>query len=144
MEGFVQTVRGRISPSELGRTLTHEHVLWDLSDAYFSEGEEPHIKELAYSEITLENRADIFYQVFNNKCNLKQQDVDLAAKELTLLKNEGGGTVVDLTTHQLLHKRSWVLHYTLTALTLLHRCTSTKLWIPFLIRMAPTGNICYN
>lgn len=97
MEGFIQTVRGRISPDQLGSTLTHEHVLWNHSHLYLGDAQ-PDMIPLLDAEITLETRADIFYEVFNNRCNLTQEDVDLAGKELTLLKNEGGGTVVELTT----------------------------------------------
>lgn len=92
----MQTVTGAKTPSELGVTLVHEHLLTD-SSVYLAEPEEPRKRALVDVPITLENRGQILLDYTLSRENLKLDDVDLAAKELMEFKAYGGSTLVDVT-----------------------------------------------
>jgi phosphotriesterase-related protein len=93
--GTVMTVLGPVSPDELGATLIHEHVLFDLS-VY-------HRRFLAEGGTPLEGplRMEQFHVTRHNfpssLDNTLQRDVDVAVKELARYKERGGGTVVEVT-----------------------------------------------
>ena len=87
---YVQTITGKISPDEMGITLTHEHVLWDLR-FYLPKDK----NKIIYEPITLENVADMPYNRMAYEQNLYQLDEDVAIKELSYFKNAGGKTVCD-------------------------------------------------
>src|SRR4051812_47181188 len=67
----VMTVLGPVKAAELGITLPHEHLIIDL------------------------------FKVFQPHRELLMNDGDLAAEELQLFADAGGGTVVELTTPDL-------------------------------------------
>lgn len=71
MPNNVMTVRGLVPSSELGIVLPHEHLLLDL------------------------------YRVFQPHREMKLIEVELAAQELQLFADAGGGTVVEVTTMDL-------------------------------------------
>jgi phosphotriesterase-related protein len=97
MDKRVQTVKGNISPETLGKTITHEHMLWDLSCWWPGEPEEVSEREFIHQKICLENRGWIVYNPNLNLDNIIQHSIDIAADECMHFKRAGGGTIVDLT-----------------------------------------------
>lgn len=93
--GKVQTVLGLIDPKDLGRTLTHEHILIDLILA-IEPPEEPAARELFYKPVSLETLGYIRYYSLPNADNFKLQDIDAAIEELNLYKQHGGNSIVEV------------------------------------------------
>lgn len=92
LSGRIQTVLGAIDPSELGATLSHEHVLWDASFLF----EETNEKELGYTPVKIEILDWLKHNGNGNIDNLKQVDEKVAVEELNRFKQSGGGTIVDM------------------------------------------------
>lgn len=91
LKGKVQTVLGPIRPEELGATLIHEHVLCDLTPPGKL------VPDAGETEITLENVWEIRHHWNKHPGNCRLHDAGVAVKELTRLKADGGGAVVDQT-----------------------------------------------
>lgn len=94
LAGKVQTVLGTIEPAALGPTLMHEHLLVDFTPA-------PRRPEHNVP-ITLENRWQMDYDwpdAPGNRCML---DREIATREMQKLRREGGRTLVDVSTAQML------------------------------------------
>jgi phosphotriesterase-related protein len=96
MTDQIMTVLGPIEPDELGITLAHEHLLFDLRCLW--EEPPPERAHLVDAEPTPENRAELERDLYDSKRNLHQDDPDLAAREASRFGDAGGGTIVDLTT----------------------------------------------
>lgn len=90
--GMVMTVLGPVSPSSLGVTLMHEHVLWDLTPLSKRGTGEPEV------EITLENLHAVTYRPGHFHGNHRMQDVERAVREVAHFVAAGGGTIVEMTT----------------------------------------------
>ena len=92
--GRIQTVRGLIDPDELGPTLMHEHILWDVT--------RPEVHAAAEAAgtppvtITLDNVCEINRRSILDYGNQRNDDYAVALKELMRLREAGGGGVVDL------------------------------------------------
>ena len=97
LQGLVQTVLGPVSPSELGPTMTHEHLLIDFL-CMFNPPPEATALARAQEPITLENLGWVRYNSFSNRDNLLLGDEETAIEEASLYKRAGGGTIVDATT----------------------------------------------
>ena len=97
LKGLVQTVLGPVSPSELGPTMTHEHLLIDFL-CMFNPPPEATARARAYEPITLENLGWVRYNPYTNRDNLLLGDEETAIEEASLYKRAGGGTIVDATT----------------------------------------------
>lgn len=97
--GRVQTVRGLIEPSELGPTMPHEHVLIDLQCNLHSAPPEAGLGD-GWMErpITPETRADAVHWPETIRDDLLIDDEANAIWELGLLRDAGGGAVIDATT----------------------------------------------
>ena len=94
------TVRGEKSCSEMGFTLSHEHILVDLRDVVyrpFGEEQLERTTDLIKEPITLENRGELIYKNFLFEDNLYQNDINIAIEELKKFRQVGGNTIVDLT-----------------------------------------------
>ena len=92
----VMTVRGPVDAAQLGRTLPHEHLLIDLSpyvDELARFAELPHETE----RVGLANLGAIRGNPYGNRDNCVLDSVELAVREIELLKAAGGRTVVDAT-----------------------------------------------
>ena len=95
--GKIQTVRGLIDPSQLGRTLMHEHFLFDLR---------PMHKRLpwdtdgsyANAKATPRLRSKLQWDWFGNIDELFVDDESMVIDEVELFKAAGGGAIVDCTT----------------------------------------------
>ena len=97
LKGLVQTVLGPVSPSELGPTMTHEHLLIDFL-CMFNPPPEASARARAQEPITLQNLGWVRYNPYSNRDNLLLGDEDTAIEEASLYKRAGGGTIVDATT----------------------------------------------
>ena len=95
--GQVQTVLGPIAPGDLGTTLTHEHLLIDLSVLYQTPPVEASAKGIFYSSLTPETLGYIRYHHAANYDNSRLLDVDTAIDEANLYKQYGGVSLVDAT-----------------------------------------------
>jgi phosphotriesterase-related protein len=93
---MVETVAGQVSDDELGVTLAHEHILWDLT-CYWKLPEELTRRRLAEGRVSLENLGEVRMDALVCRDNLIQDDVDLAIDELFFYKRAGGKSIIDLT-----------------------------------------------
>ncbi len=94
--GNILTVLGPVDPNDLGLTITHEHLLIDLS-IVFVPPEDEDGRRLAEEPVGINNLGWIRVNWSSNKDNLVQTDVDLATREAARFKAAGGGTLVDAT-----------------------------------------------
>jgi len=94
----VQTVRGPVAVADLGITLSHEHLLNDVSSWWTrstSAGLDP--DEFAAAKVSEQLLWDLRQDPFGNRDNLALDDVDVACEELARFAALGGGTVVETT-----------------------------------------------
>jgi phosphotriesterase-related protein len=92
----VETVRGPIEPEELGITLAHEHLLFDLRCLW--EAPPAERAHLADAPVTPENRAAILRDGYHSRDNLRLGDEGIAVDEIQRYRTAGGRSVIDLTT----------------------------------------------
>ena len=96
--GKIQTVLGLIEPSELGVTLTHEHLLIDLAAVSdWSLSEAASRKEFYESPVGLDTVGRIRHYGYSNFDNYRLLSVDTAIEEAILYKEYGGDSLVDAT-----------------------------------------------
>jgi phosphotriesterase-related protein len=93
----VVTVRGDIAPEALGRTLAHEHLVWDATCWARAEPRELGLAAQVRQPVRLDNRGHVVYHNFYYRDNLVQMDVAVAAKEARRFKLAGGSTICDVT-----------------------------------------------
>ncbi len=94
----VTTVRGPVAVDDLGITLTHEHLLNDVSSWWTrstSAGLDP--DEFAAAEMSGDLLWDLRQDPFGNRANLALDDVSVASEELARFAALGGATVVETT-----------------------------------------------
>jgi len=98
--GKIQTVLGPIDPSALGRTLTHEHIKMDYKCCLRPPWRESDAEKMTNSEFNLTNVGWIHQNPYSHKFNLALGDepFDDMVKELNLFKQEGGQSIVEVTT----------------------------------------------
>lgn len=96
LAGKVQTVLGPIEPEQLGVTLTHEHLLIDMSPL-FEEPQQAGDKGFYYEPVSLETAGRIRHWAQRNLDNVQLTDVDTAIDEASIYKQYGGGSLVDAT-----------------------------------------------
>ena len=96
LTGMAQTILGPISPDQLGVTLTHEHLLIDLS-VVFKPEDRPEAKEFFNRPVTMETMGRIRFDSMPNADNPRLLDISTAIDELNLFKQQGGGTLVEVT-----------------------------------------------
>ncbi len=92
LSGKIQTVTGTIDPSELGATLSHEHVLCDSSFLY----KEPDERKLTDEPVKIENLEWLRRHGVGCVDNLKLLDENVAIDEVLRFKRAGGGALVDM------------------------------------------------
>ena len=86
-----QAVRGLIEPSELGRTLMHEHVVCDFTPT----ARRPE----APVEITLKNVWELNYKWVDTPGNRVLLDREVAVREMQRMVRDGGQSVVEVSTY---------------------------------------------
>ena len=93
LTGKIQTVLGLIEPGQLGRTLMHEHVLCDIRPPGTRSDND------LGPEITLENVWQLNYGRGIKRAGRKYMlDLeDIAAREVQMMKHDGGDAIVELT-----------------------------------------------
>ena len=102
MAGKVQTVLGPIGPERLGVTLTHEHLLVDLS-TLGSPPAEASARDIYYRPISsddpgyMETLSQLRYYLAANADDRMLLDVSTAIEEAMLYKQYGGDSLVDAT-----------------------------------------------
>jgi phosphotriesterase-related protein len=96
LAGKVQTVLGAVDPTELGVTVTHEHLLIDFR-VVFLPPKDPKDEPLTREAITLRNLGWVRYNWASSLENLRYEDQSLAIREATHYARAGGGTIVDAT-----------------------------------------------
>ncbi len=94
----VVTVRGAISPKNLGVVLPHEHLLIDCRFYldFYGVPREPWKKMLMDQPLSLENLWIARRELFAFKDNMVVDDPAVLVDELRYFKERGGGSVVDL------------------------------------------------
>lgn len=94
--GNVQTVLGTVSPEELGPTLTHEHLLCDVSVLRHPPSEASAL-HLFHRPVSMEILGYLNHGGVTNLDNAKLLDIDTAIDEAYLYALNGGGCLVDAT-----------------------------------------------
>ena len=94
--GMVQTVNGLVDPGQMGITLTHEHLLFDLS-TLGSPPSEASLRDLYYKPVSFETLGWIRHHAVRNRDNALLLDISDAIEETMLYKQFGGGSLVDAT-----------------------------------------------
>jgi phosphotriesterase-related protein len=94
--GSARTVLGPVLAGQLGVTLPHEHLLSTL-EVYLEEPRSAADARLLDEPLGPANLAAVRAEPYRNRHNLLFDDEDLAARELGLFRDAGGGTVVELT-----------------------------------------------
>ena len=90
LRGKVQTVRGLIAPDSLGKTLMHEHLLWDIRTAEMKAALDQG------PEITLCNCFKINYGRVKFPRNRVFKSWETATREVQLMIDAGGKSIVEL------------------------------------------------
>lgn len=94
----VTTVLGPVEAAELGITLTHEHLLNDVTRAWRRPADDDREGwEIARSPIRIEYLGRLRNDPYLSLANLRLDDVELAVAELDRFRGEGGNTVIDQT-----------------------------------------------
>ncbi|MYF79145.1 MAG: hypothetical protein F4180_04490, partial [Chloroflexi bacterium] len=96
LTGKVQTVQGPIAPSDVGVTITHEHLIIDFVCVF---QEQPGASnQLKRDEpVSLENLWWVRHFWTSSIDNLQMFDADIAAEEAGEFYKAGGSTIVDVT-----------------------------------------------
>ncbi|XP_066484695.1 phosphotriesterase-related protein isoform X1 [Tiliqua scincoides] len=97
LKGKVQTVLGLIEPSQLGCTMTHEHLTMNYSCCYYPppSGQEA----LSTQPIEMKNLFWLKQNPYSHKENLLLcQEIEAVKEELLHYKASGGRTIVENTT----------------------------------------------
>lgn len=92
----VMTVLGPIAPEDLGPTITHEHLLIDMT-CYFPPPGDPSLDPYAEEPVRLEDLHRIRVDINGVRDNVLLTDWVLAIEELQAHADEGGAAVVDVT-----------------------------------------------
>ena len=95
--GLIQTVLGPVPKSELGPTMTHEHIYSDISFMLRPAQDTPS-EDLADAPITLGNLGWIRRNYYSNRSNLQLMDLGVITKEVRAYGEAHGGAMVDATT----------------------------------------------
>jgi phosphotriesterase-related protein len=90
----IYTVLGPIDPVDLGPTSMHEHVLLDIA-FQFSPAREPEPDD---KRVTIENLGFVRWNYESLEDNLRLDDSELAAREISALAHVAGAAIVDQTT----------------------------------------------
>lgn len=97
LSGKVQTVLGLVEPSELGRTLTHEHLTMTFDCSYYPPP--PSHEAISKEPIVMKNLFWIQKNPYFHKENLHlNEELEAVKEELLYFKAQGGGALVENTT----------------------------------------------
>ena len=96
ISGKVLTVLGPIEPEELGVTITHEHLLLDIT-CNVMEADEASKRGLRHAPVTMDKRAHTDDLMAYSLDNRRLLDVDAAIEEVSRYRHAGGDSLVDAT-----------------------------------------------
>lgn len=97
LSGKVQTVQGLIDPSQLGRTLPHEHLALSFACCYSPPA--PGQEERSEMPIAMSNMHWLQQNPYSHRGNLLlNEEAEVVKEELLQFKKAGGGTIVENTT----------------------------------------------
>jgi phosphotriesterase-related protein len=91
MRGKAQTVLGLIDPAELGSTLMHEHLIWNITPPGQRSNPPPP------SKLDLQQWWNLETSEIKVESNTTQLDVGVATRAATEVVQKGGRTIVELT-----------------------------------------------
>lgn len=97
MNPKIHAVNGLLEPVQLGKTMTHEHLLWDQLVWWGGDPEELSLRAAIHQPISMDSLGQVFYRPHRYLDNIQQFDVDLAISEALYLKKAGGSSLVDVT-----------------------------------------------
>lgn len=89
------TVLGPIDAGELGFTLPHEHIMFD-SSVWVAEPADPWKLEISKRPVTMESVGELRRDPMICRDNLVLEDEGVALRELTMFRDAGGSTIVDV------------------------------------------------
>jgi phosphotriesterase-related protein len=93
--GEVMTVLGPVAADRLGKTLMHEHLLFNL-ETYLHEPPDSADVPMMEQPLTLDNLWWVREHPMASRQNLYQSDAALAASEAARFKAAGGSTIVEV------------------------------------------------
>jgi phosphotriesterase-related protein len=93
---IARTVLGDISEDDLGITLTHEHLILDVS-VWYSEPTDPDARRYMDQEPTLDTIWWFRQFPASNQAMMRLTDVELAIAEVVEFRIRGGRTIVEMT-----------------------------------------------
>lgn len=96
ISGKVQTVLGPIEPAELGITVTHEHLLLDIT-CYTVEAEHATGRAFRDAPITMDMLGDLPSRFQYSLENMRLLDEKTATEEVYRFRHAGGQSLVDTT-----------------------------------------------
>lgn len=96
MQGFVQTVTGKINKDELGICLVHEHFFNDLSNCV-DEPFYPYSKFIADKKVSSDIAYGLRYDPYCNRDNMSEKDIDDVCFEVEKFIEIGGRSIVEAT-----------------------------------------------
>lgn len=96
--GMCMTTAGPITPDQLGATIAHDHLLFELEECLFPSNH-PDEADLLESPLRLDNLYAIQHNPYCNRddCMVTKKDIDIPLKELEYFKQYGGKTMVEAT-----------------------------------------------
>lgn len=95
VEGRALTVFGPVDTESLGITLSHEHILTDVT-ALFTVPKEATGRRMAYEPVSIENLYWIHTHLMGNKDDLLMNNEELAIDEVMRFKRTGGDTIIEM------------------------------------------------
>lgn len=95
VEGRALTVLGPVDTESLGITLSHEHILTDVT-ALFTVPKEATGRRMAYEPVSMENLYWIHTHLMGNKDDLMMNNEELAVDEVMRFKRAGGDTIIEM------------------------------------------------
>ena len=96
LRGKIQTVTGPIEPDDLGVTLIHEHLYFDLT-CYYQPPQDEKGERLTDQELSLSTLGWVRNNTMTSRPNLRSYDDDVIASEVELYMGLGGRAMVDCT-----------------------------------------------
>lgn len=93
--GQVMTVRGPISPTQVGRCLAHEHIFSDVRQPYGPGSATAQQIDSGYGLASLDRRSAWLRDVFAFDSALVLDSKSIAIDEVRLFRRAGGQTIVD-------------------------------------------------
>jgi phosphotriesterase-related protein len=94
MAARIMTVRGPITPDQLGFTSLHEHILCDLADCFRDRFRRANVP-MPDQPLVLENRSSLRHAMLLSSSNLRLDDEEVMAAEVSDFGAAGGMAIVE-------------------------------------------------